>query len=448
MNNNTISSIYNYNKKIKYDNLYNNNKLNNKMKILGINVMNNIINEIIIRHNIFNENDINNQILLKIKLNIEDNNYIKTLYELFKIKDIINVDNSNKNIYSDYNNIFYTYVGIIYDYLGYSNFYKIINEAINDNMNIKNIIQDNINNKIQIMSTQENDNNHNNIQQNTNEPSKHNILNDNNKYITKDFINNIFNKYNINKTITNKNLALYQSAMVSNTFVGKKIENNDDNLVNLHEKSYDVLEFLGDSIYHAIISDYLYDRYNMYDYINAGFLTKIRSKLENGEQLAKQTKILGLHEYVLMSKSKEKISRDIISGYANIYEDVFESFIAAVYRHIGYEKCKKFIYNFIDIEINMTALISNDNNYKDILLRYCHVHNLPDPKYKEISRHGPDNKKKFKMCVIINNEVLGIGIGTNKKKGEQFAAKSCLKIINKINKNDESDDEISININN
>ena len=57
-------------------------------------------------------------------------------------------------------------------------------------------------------------------------------------------------------------MHLYQQAMVNNTYVGKPIANDADNIIDLQKKSYDVLEYLGDSIYHAIISDYLYERYN------------------------------------------------------------------------------------------------------------------------------------------------------------------------------------------
>lgn len=71
--------------------------------------------------------------------------------------------------------------------------------------------------------------------------------------------------------------------------------------MNLFDESYDKLEFLGDSIIHVIFTDYLFQRYETNKNAKEGFLTKIRTKLENGKHLAKLSVILGLHEYAIMS---------------------------------------------------------------------------------------------------------------------------------------------------
>ncbi|AYV78954.1 MAG: ribonuclease III, partial [Edafosvirus sp.] len=45
-----------------------------------------------------------------------------------------------------------------------------------------------------------------------------------------------------------------------------------------------------------VLADYLYQRYgDQYE----GFMTKLRTKLENGQSLAKLTTAIGLHKYVL-----------------------------------------------------------------------------------------------------------------------------------------------------
>lgn len=39
---------------------------------------------------------------------------------------------------------------------------------------------------------------------------------------------------------------------------------------------------------------------------------------------------------------------------------------------------------------------------------------------------GPDHNKKFYMNVIVENKVIGSGMGRNKKEAEQMAAKQAL----------------------
>ena len=92
----------------------------------------------------------------------------------------------------------------------------------------------------------------------------------------------------------------------------------------LQDESYERLEYLGDSIIHAILAEYLFNRYPDRD---EGFLTKLRTKIENGQTLARLAKDLGLHEYVLIARNIEQIGgRDKNS---HIFEDTFEAFLGA-----------------------------------------------------------------------------------------------------------------------
>lgn len=81
--------------------------------------------------------------------------------------------------------------------------------------------------------------------------------------------------------------------------------------------------------------------------------------------------------------------------------------------------CKKFLFNLLDKHVDLARLLSEEDNYKDLLLKYCHKQNLGNIIYNEIKRFGPDNKKKFEMEVLINNISLGCGLGKSKKEGEQ-----------------------------
>ena len=83
---------------------------------------------------------------------------------------------------------------------------------------------------------------------------------------------------------------------------------------------------------------------------------------------------------------------------------------------------------------NLSDLIYNDDNYKDQLLRYYHSLKWEHPKYKVISQEGPPHKRIFTIGVLDNNNnIVGKGIDTSKKRAEQIASKMALYKYNKLN---------------
>ena len=75
-----------------------------------------------------------------------------------------------------------------------------------------------------------------------------------------------------------------------------------------------------------------------------------------------------------------------------ILEDSFEAFIGAMMEDFGVEKEEygfkiiyKFLINLIENKIDITALILNDDNYKDQLMRY--FQKKYNGKYPEYEQH-------------------------------------------------------------
>jgi dsRNA-specific ribonuclease len=288
------------------------------------------------------------------------------------------------------------------------------------------------------------------------------ILNSKNKYITIEYIENTLKKYNINYKV--KNLSYFQMALIHSSYLKKSIniiKNRqkynlnevyteeiscettiiDANVIPLQTTSYERMEFLGDSVIHLILAEYLYTRYP--DQCE-GFMTRLRTKIENGDSLAYLSKVLNLHEYVLISSILE--TSNYREKNIKILEDVFESFIAALYLDSGLEITKKFIISLIEKEIDMAQLLYNETNYKDSLMQYYHKMRWTEPIYSLVELTGPEHKKNFKMCVKhYKLGIIGTGTGSCKKKGEQIAAKNALIYHGEINDIDsESDEEIVI----
>ena len=191
-------------------------------------------------------------------------------------------------------------------------------------------------------------------------------------------------------------------------------------MVELQRENYERIEFLGDKIIDAIISEYVYERF---PYNQEGFLTKLKSKLVRSETLAILSRDLGLTKYILLSKNV-----DLRHGrnYACYLEDVLEGFIGALYQDLGFSICRTFFRTIIEKYINFVDLIIRNDNYKDLLLKFFQKNGWGDPKYKQISSVGPPQNRIFTMVALHNKNIIGQGYGPNKKKAEQNSAKMAL----------------------
>jgi len=287
------------------------------------------------------------------------------------------------------------------------------------------------------------------------------ILNENNKLITKEYIEDMLKKYGVEIKITN--LELFQKAMIHKSYIihddeyykknktkntNKELEpiNDPNKAVPLQTQSYERLEFLGDSVIHLILAGYLYKRY---EEENEGFMTRLRTKLENGDTFYEFTKIIGLNKYILLSKYI-----DINNGRennVNILEDTFEAFIGALFLEFGFEPCKIFVIKLIEDVVDFAQLLSNETNYKDTLLQYYHQMGWDDPTYGALDISGPDHKKVFTIFVKQkknkrdDGEIVGIGVSSSKKRGEQEAAKQALihyGLIQEENKEEVKEEEL------
>ena len=218
-----------------------------------------------------------------------------------------------------------------------------------------------------------------------------------------------------------------------------KKEINSNNLLELFDKSYERLEYFGDRVLKVIISMYLFHRYPKQD---EGFMTRLQTKLEDKKNLAIMAKEIGLSKYFIISKQIEQLGGRQLE---KIHEDIFESFIGALFLSNGFEICLYLITNLLETLIDYSSKLYCDNNYKDQLLRFYHQKKWNYPQYITICHQGPPHKRTYIMGVekqdiknteTIENKCISYGVGSSKKEGEQKAAKMAL-IIHGILNNDQ-----------
>ena len=183
------------------------------------------------------------------------------------------------------------------------------------------------------------------------------------------------------------------------------------------------LEFLGDAVLEVCTSDFLFK-----EYLDKpeGDLTRLRASIVCEPTLAECARAIQLPDFLILGKGEETTGgryRD------SIVSDAFEAVIGAIYLDGGIEEAKKFIIRFVLNDIENKHLFYDS---KTILQETVQKLYKKKVEYKLISEEGPDHDKKFNVQVLLEDTILGEGIGRTKRKAEQQAAyQAILKIRQK-----------------
>ena len=178
------------------------------------------------------------------------------------------------------------------------------------------------------------------------------------------------------------------------------------------------LEFLGDSILNAAVTDFLYKRFPNQD---EGKLSKYKSLLVSKPSLFRWAKDFEISHYLRLSENEE------LSGgreRESTMADALEALIGAIYLDQGFEKASSLI---LEKLAERKRIIQTD--YKSKLQEIIQKKHKIPPTYSLLKETGPDNEKKFHIEVRIKKKKLGVGQGRSKKEAEQSAAHTALKKI-------------------
>ena len=104
---------------------------------------------------------------------------------------------------------------------------------------------------------------------------------------------------------------------------------------------------------------------------------------------------------------------------------MFEAFIGALYLDQGMDTISSILEEVITPRINNPEDIEVNLDYKTKLQEYIQSDTRKTVVYEVISMSGPSNNPLFKVKVMLDDLVLGIGKGNSKKKAEQNAAKNA-----------------------
>lgn len=205
------------------------------------------------------------------------------------------------------------------------------------------------------------------------------------------------------------NRGLYQTALTHRSLS----ERTDTGFMINNER----LEFLGDSVLDLLIGEYLYKRFTNEQ---EGFLTQLRARIVNGENLTELSQQIGLDKLVKTS---------VKSHNANIhlFGDAFEAFLGAIYLDRGFHQAGRFLYKRIMPKyLNIFELEHNNTNFKSQLIEWGQKNKH---EIEFVTDLESPTSKYFVSYVRINGQNYGSGIGISKKEAEQKASKVALNKI-------------------
>lgn len=219
-------------------------------------------------------------------------------------------------------------------------------------------------------------------------------------------INRIFGLYP-------NNIELYKLALIH-----KSASIVLDNGISINNER---LEYLGDAIIEAIVSDMLYVDY---PYEDEGFLTQLRSKIVSRRTLNSLAEQIGLNEYVVTQNNAAMARK-------HLYGDAFEAMMGAIYLDKGYDCVNRLLINkILRNNLNIDEVSETEVDYKSRLIEWCQKNKKNFSIQSKHSEEYTHNEPQFIAIVNICGKDYGYGIGSSKKEAEQRAALNTIKDLN------------------
>lgn len=180
-------------------------------------------------------------------------------------------------------------------------------------------------------------------------------------------------------------------------------------------RSYDRLEFLGDSVLGLVVAETMCDD----SCADEGRLTVARSTAVRQAALTETFDRLNLSEFVLLAGTKPPAK-------AKIWSDVYEAVVGAIYSDGGLEAAREFVLRTHGESIRR-ALREGRVDYKTQLQELVQSRERRGTaaiEYRSVEAAERDGVRTFVEAAYLHGEELARGAGASKKEAQQQAA--CL----------------------
>lgn len=178
------------------------------------------------------------------------------------------------------------------------------------------------------------------------------------------------------------------------------------------------LEFLGDAILEAIVTDLIYHRYPD---LPEGHMARLRAAVVNMNALADLAADLGLGTHIRLGRGEEA------SGgreKPSLLADTFEALVGALYVDRGLDAVSETLTPLFE-SLVARAREEGGHDTKGALQEAVARDRGGRPIYR-VASTGPDHDKRFIAHVYVDEELRGVGVGKSKREAELAAAREAL----------------------
>ena len=197
------------------------------------------------------------------------------------------------------------------------------------------------------------------------------------------------------------NLSLYKTALSHRSIREGADENNER------------LEFLGDAVLSSLVAHYLFMRY---PYKDEGFLTEMRSKMVNRNQLNEIALKIGLKRITFYNRFDNSLK------ISQIFGNTLEAVVGAVYLDKGYNETQRWVTRqIINPHFFMQDLENLDINQKNKLYGWANK-NGKSLEFETLEEKIENGRRLFTIGAKIDGVVVAEAKAFNKKDASQVAA--------------------------
>lgn len=191
-------------------------------------------------------------------------------------------------------------------------------------------------------------------------------------------------------------------------------------------KSYERLEFLGDSVLELAVARELYDRFPEF---SEGRMSQVRAhvvsraacadvarELDLGEPLRARARELGFEDAEALAENRSTLAA------------IVEAALAALFFEHGFETIEEPVIEAFKGQIEYAVETPVDADAKTALQETL----APSGRrasYEVVEITGPPHQREFTCAVLVDGVQTGIGRGGSKKEAEQGAAQQALETL-------------------
>lgn len=179
------------------------------------------------------------------------------------------------------------------------------------------------------------------------------------------------------------------------------------------------LEWLGDAVVSLTVAAALYERLPDAD---EGRLTLARARVVSRHSLAGAARRLDLGLHLRLGRGAK--NKDHASGQDSVLCAAFEAVVGAIFLDAGFEAARAFVLRHLDGIMSDTTNQRKDP--KTALQEASQANFQSPPRYRVVSRGGPDHAPRFEVEVTMPDGRSWRGEGRSRREAERDAASAAL----------------------